>query len=90
MKLTPIELKEKLQSMSLNEIAIEVKLNWAKVYFGAVPYLDALRSMDKISDKFGADDGKSIVAYFLGNAQTFRGEEARLIKAELNRRLKVK
>jgi hypothetical protein len=33
------------------------------------------------------DDWQSVVSYFLANAGTWRGERAKAIKAELNRRL---
>jgi hypothetical protein len=88
MKKTPEELKAALPSMSIASIATEVKADWQKVYFGAVPYLDAMRSMNKITDQFGLDSGESIVIYFLGNAQTWRGPIAREVKAELHRRVK--
>lgn len=67
----------------LYEIAKEIRKTWAKVYFGAVPYLDAMRSLDKITDSYGQDSGKYIVLYFLSNAATWRGEDAKRIKAEL-------
>ena len=75
---------------SLATIAREIRNDWKKVYFGAVPYLDALSQMDKISDDYGLDSGRSIVNYFLANAQTWRGETAKAIKAELNKMLKSK
>lgn len=65
------------------EIAREIKANWPKVYFGAVPYLQAMSTMKTIQDNYGADDGKGIVLYFLANASTWRGEVAKRIKAEL-------
>jgi len=72
----------------LSVIAQEIGLSWGKVYFGAVPYLQAMRSLDKVSDAYGFDSGKSIVIYFLSNAQTWRGEDARRIKKELNAMIK--
>ncbi len=80
----------------LYEISNEIRKNWKKsvsgtdVWFGAKPYLDAMSNLDKISDEYGCDSGKSIVAYFLANASTYRGEVARRIKAELNQMLKAK
>ena len=47
-----------------------------------------MSSMNHINDDYGADSGKSIVAYGLGNLQTWRGDKAKAVKAELNRRLK--
>jgi hypothetical protein len=69
----------------LYEIAAEIKADWKKVYFGAVPYLDALADLDKITDRYGMDDAHSIVLYFLSNATTWRGETARRVKAELKK-----
>lgn len=84
------ELEALLPTMSLSEIGSHIKRDWKKPYFGAIPYLDAIRSMNRIEDNYGADDGRSIVAYFLSNANTWRGPVARMVKAELNRRLKAK
>lgn len=64
-------------------IASEIRKDWKKVYFGAVPYLDAMSSLDSIEDNYIMDSGKSIVLYFLSNASTWRGETARRVKAEL-------
>ena len=69
-------------------IANEIKKDWTKVYFGAVPYLDAMITLDKVTDKYGWDEGKSIVNYFLVNASTWRGEKAKQIKAELKAMVK--
>lgn len=65
------------------EIASEIKRDWKNVYFGAVPYLDAMFNLRTASDLYGADDGRTIVVYFLANASTWRGETARRIKKEL-------
>lgn len=68
----------------LYQIAKEIRKDWPKPYFGAVPYLDAMSQMGSINENYGYDDGRSIVLYFLSNAQTWRGETARRIKKELN------
>ena len=73
---------------AINEIAREIRSTWKNVYFGAVPYLDAMFSLEKITDKYIDDSGVSVVLYFLSNATTWRGEDARRIKAELNAILK--
>lgn len=67
----------------LYEIAREIRRDWKKVYFGAVPYLDAMATLDSIDDNYMFDSGKSVVLYFLSNASTWRGETAKRIKAEL-------
>jgi hypothetical protein len=80
----------------LSVIAREVRQNWKKsvsgtdLNFAARPYLSAMECLNKISDAYGMDSGKSIVAYFLSNASTWRGETAKRIKAELNVMLKSK
>lgn len=68
---------------TISQIASEIEADWKKPYFGAVPYLEAMFSLQSITDKYGYDDGKSIVLYFLSNAQTWRGEVAKRIKKEL-------
>lgn len=70
-------------SRSLTDIATDIRRNWPKPYFGAIPYLQALSQLDGVSDSYGADDARGIVLYFLSNATTWRGPEARRIKAEL-------
>jgi hypothetical protein len=50
-----------------------------------VPYLDAMKSLSGPSDNFGFDSGKEIVLYFLANANGWRGDDARRIKAELKK-----
>jgi hypothetical protein len=68
---------------SLATIAREIRNNWTKPYFGAVPYLDAMHHLDTMRDKYYYDDAQSVVLYFLANAGTWKGEAARRIKAEL-------
>lgn len=67
----------------LYEIAREIRKDWKKIYFGAVPYLDAMGDLGNVSDSYGFDDGKSIVRYFLANASTWKGDTAKRIKTEL-------
>lgn len=73
---------------SIASLASIIRRNWTKVYFGAVPYLDAMCQMDTINDDYGYDSGVSIVLYFLSNANTWRGPIAREVKKELNKRVK--
>jgi hypothetical protein len=74
-------------------IAHEIEVNWNKrisgtdLYFGAKPYLSAMASLNSIDDNYILDSGRSIVAYFLANASTWKGEAARRIKKELNQLL---
>lgn len=75
---------------AISEIAAEISRVWPKPYFGAVPYLGAMRQLDSISQNYGDDTGKSVVLYFLSNATTWRGDDARRIKAELKQLAGVK
>lgn len=85
--------KTKTPARSLSAIASEIRRDWKAtskngIYFGAVPYLQAMSTLDKISDSYGCDSASSIVNYFLANAQTWRGETAKRVKAELNAMVK--
>lgn len=74
----------------ISDIAYEIRRTWKNVYFGAEPYLAAMFTLDSVTDNYGCDDGRSVIAYFLANANTWRGDDARRIKAELNGLLKRK
>ncbi len=67
----------------LYEIAYDIRQNWTKVNYAAEPYLEAMQHLNDINDDYFVDSAKSIVRYFLANANSFRGEHARRIKAEL-------
>ena len=79
-----------MKQRSIAEIAHEVQQDWKKPYYGAVPYIEAMHSLQSITDTYYADNARSIVLYFLANAQTWKGEVARRIKKELNAMLKEK
>jgi hypothetical protein len=81
-----------LAEASLPEIAAVIAedsaaWNGGRVNPAAQPYLDAMFSINSVEDSYGLDSGKGIVARFLSNASTWRGEIARSVKAELNRRV---
>lgn len=73
---------------SLSVIAWEIRKLWTKPYFGAVPYLEAMTDLESVNDNYGWDSGKSVVLYFLSNASTWRGPDAKRIKAELKAMVK--
>ena len=77
-----------LSTLSIRQIARIINSDWKKVYFGAKPYLNAMFSLESVDDNYGWESGKGIVLYFLANATTWRGETARAVKAELNKRIK--
>jgi hypothetical protein len=65
------------------EIAQEIRREWQRPYFGAVPYIDAMNSLRGVDQLYGVEPGVHIVRYFLANAGSWRGETARRIKDEL-------
>jgi hypothetical protein len=75
---------------ALHVIAREIRADWTRIYFGAVPYLDAMSDLNAITDAYGYEDGKTQVIYFLANANTWRGETARRVKAELKAMVGIK
>jgi len=52
-------------------------------YHYAGPYVDAMRSLTSIEENYYEDSAKSVVLYCLSNLQSWRGDTARAIKAEL-------
>ncbi len=67
----------------LHVIARDIYQAWPKVNYAAKPYLEAMRDLSSINDKYGYDDARSIVLYFLSNASSFKGDTAKLLKLEL-------
>jgi hypothetical protein len=74
----------------LSTIANEISKDWKNVYFGAVPYLQAMQTLNSINDKYIMDEGKTIVLHFLSNASTWKGDKAKEIKKELKTMCGVK
>ena len=75
-------------SRPLYQIAADIRADWKKVNFAAEPYLEAMESLDKITDHYYADSAKTIVLYFLSNAGSWRGNVAKSVKAELKGMIK--
>lgn len=67
----------------LFDIAADIRATWPKVNYAARPYLEAMSGIGSIEETYGFDTARSIVLYFLSNASTWRGDDARRIKAEL-------
>lgn len=70
---------------TFQQIAKDIKSTWLNVYFGAVPYLEALLTLDTADPgaMYYCDTAGDIARYFLANAKTFRGADAKRLKAEL-------
>lgn len=71
--------------LPLYRYAGTIKRNWDNIDRAAKPYIDAMFHLDQITDYYGADTGRSIVAYFLANASKWKGEVARNTKKELRK-----
>lgn len=70
---------------TFQQIAKDIKSTWLNMYFGAVPYLEAMLELDTTDPNYMYyyDTAGDIARYFLANAQTFRGADAKRLKAEL-------
>jgi hypothetical protein len=66
----------------IREIAADIRQQWKKPYFGAIPYLEALLCLES-RGSFGLDSSDEIILRFLANSSAFRGEEAKKLKYEL-------
>lgn len=73
---------------TLRSIAIEIYADWKPVNYAAKPYLEAMGGLVNIRDNYYLDSGRSVVEYFLANADTWRGKVAKRVKAELKAMLK--
>ena len=73
------------EKRTFQRIAKDIKSTWLNVYFGAVPYLEAMLTLNTSDPNaiYFYDTARDIVRYFLANAQTFRGADAKRLKAEL-------
>lgn len=73
---------------TINQIASEIENSWTNVNYAARPYLDAMHTLTNINDNYMFDSGRSVVLYFLANANSWRGDKAKAIKAELKAMMK--
>jgi len=71
-------------------IAKVIQADWKNINYAAKPYLNAMLQITNINNTYFADSGKSVVLYFLANAQTWKGETAREVKSLLKKIAGVK
>lgn len=64
-------------------IARDIQDDWKNMNYAAKPYIEAMKYLGGIREAYGQDDAESIILYFLSNAGTYRGENAKRYKAEL-------
>lgn len=74
-----------MEKRTFKQIAEDIKSAWIRINSGAVPYLEALLQLDTTDPNamYLYDKARDIAMYFLANAQTFRGNTAQKLKAEL-------
>ncbi len=86
--IAPVDYSQK----NISDLAHIISNDWRKqgngVNYAAKPYLSAMYSLDSVKDNYGAESGRSVVAYFLSNAAQWKGEVAKAVKKELNKRIK--
>ena len=58
-----------IEKRSIRSIALDIRKEWAKVNYAAKPYLDAMLELNSINDKYGFDNARSIILYFLSKVQ---------------------
>jgi hypothetical protein len=79
---------KEFEDLHIYELAKIIKDDWGKVYISARPYLSVMERIVNIEDYYGAENGVSVIRYFLVNAGMWRGEKARKMKKYLNNLLK--
>lgn len=76
----------------LSEISLDIMNNWSNINPYAKPYLNAMLQIESSepNTNYFLESVKTIVAYFLSNAASWRGEAARRIKKELRENYGIK
>lgn len=71
---------------SPRDLALDIRADYARkgkpVHYSAKPYVDAMAQLDSWFESFHADDALTCAVYAFSNLSTWRGDEARAIKAE--------
>ena len=71
------------------KLAALAQADWSQrgkgVSYAALPYLQALESVDSWEGKYILEEARTIGLYFLSNAGGWRGPVARAVKAEIKR-----
>ncbi len=72
----------------LHIIAGDIARNWANPSPHARPYIRAMHDVSSIHDAYYSDTARDVVLYFLSNAATWRGSDAKRVKDELRAMLR--
>lgn len=71
------------ERVTVSEVAHAIAKDWQNISPYAKDYLEAMKDIQDINGSYYADSAKSVVMYFLANASSYRGENARAYKALL-------
>ena len=80
--------KQLSELVTVSEIAHAIAKDWQNISPYAKDYLNAMKDIRNIDDNYYADSAKTVVLYFLANASSYRGENARTYKALLKELVK--
>jgi len=76
------------ERVTVSEIAYAIAKDWTNVSPYAADYLNAMKEIRSVEDNYYADSAKSVILYFLANAGSYRGDNARSYKALLKAMVK--
>ena len=76
------------ERVTVSEIAHAIAKDWTNVSPYAADYLNAMKEIRSVEDNYYADSAKSVILYFLANAGSYRGDNARSYKALLKAMVK--
>jgi hypothetical protein len=76
------------ERVTVSEIAQAIAKDWENISPYAKDYLEAMKNIHDVNGSYYADSAKSVVLYFLANASSYRGENARAYKALLKAMVK--
>jgi len=76
------------ERVTVSEIAHAIAKDWTNVSPYAADYLNAMKEIRSVEDNYYADSAKSVIMYFLANAGSYRGDNARSYKALLKELIK--
>jgi hypothetical protein len=76
------------ERVTVSEIAHAIAKDWTNVSPYAADYLNAMKEIRSVEDNYHADSAKSVIMYFLANAGSYRGDNARSYKALLKELVK--
>jgi hypothetical protein len=74
--------------LTVSDIAHAIAKDWKNISPYAADYLNAMKDIKDIDSAYYSDSAKSVILYFLVNANTYRGENARAYKTLLKKMVK--